>query len=133
MVREFDRATGPSLTAVVIPPTSEKAFEQHLSCVATLVWEWTRRQDGRLKLWLLLARDWEYWELDHRRRATDLLRRLAGAQFMAATPATGPELPSRGPIVYISNEPEAPPIGANSETICSTQNGDVYHPPVVLT
>jgi uncharacterized protein (DUF58 family) len=78
MVREFDRAAGPSAAVVVEPAGMTDADQEAaLSFVATLVAEWGQSQDGRLTLLIPEAGTWQRLELTHRRQAVEILARLA--------------------------------------------------------
>lgn len=140
MVREFDRASGPRLTIVVVPSDNDQDFlEASLQLAGTIVWEWSRRQDGRLKLWIPNLGRWECMTLDHRRRAEKIMRRLAAisnSDFQCAELApTIEDMQPRTRFVYITKGQTE--IGtmksAGALWLDPTVETKVYHPPIAFS
>jgi len=138
MVREFDRATGPHLSVVVVPfGKSSLSMEPALELAATIIWEWSRRQDGRLNLWLPISGRWECMTLDQRRRVDNLLRRLSAisvADLRCAEPIPNPTgQKNRVRFVYIKQgrlDTDRWPRISTAMCIDPTIASDVYSPPI---
>jgi uncharacterized protein (DUF58 family) len=139
MVREFDRASGPRLSVILLPTDGKlPAGESALELAATIVWEWSRRQDSQLVLWLPISARWENMTLDHRRQADQMMRDLAAisvTELYCNDPVpTSPSLKSHSRFVYIKKGDGSSPCqlrGSNSVFVDPTIVSEVYHPPVV--
>jgi len=140
MVREFDRAAGPSMSVAVDGATLRGAgFEAALSFLTTLVAAWGATQDGRLAIMLPRGAQYEVMEVHGLRRAAAVLTRLADwPGEPQATPAGAPlELLPEGRAVLLvtraasrlarpdSDSSRRPHLGHLDPTTASA----VYQPP----
>jgi uncharacterized protein (DUF58 family) len=109
MVREFDRAAGPSLSVAVDGAALRgPGFEAALSFVTTLVAAWGATQDGRLALLLPREGRYEAVEIHGHRRATAALARLGDWPADVGTLPAGPPLellPEGRPVLHVTRGP----------------------------